>query len=306
LLARIALPTSLTVAIGLAWLAYYFWRVTGSPFTSPYQINIRTYGLVYFPWQHLKPVAPFHHVVMQSFYRDIDMPRFISLAHQHPFELQGYKALVVWLFFFGPLLTAPWLVWIFTRTRWKFWKAIKPDLRFLLSLCACAYISIVLTIYAGQPHYAAPLTVAFYAATLLVIRDLWVTASGRWLARSVFIAATVLFATAVVASIFQAGPSPSWVRIWCSPPLQNLERAHVLDQLEHTPGKHLVIARYRTVHDYAYDEWVSNGADIEGSKVIWARDMGNQNAELLEYFRERKIWLVEPDDRPVKLAPYSR
>jgi len=306
LLARIALPTSLTVAIGLAWLAYYFWRVTGSPFTSPYQINIRTYGLVYFPWQHLKPVAPFHHLVMQSFYRDIDMPRFISFAHQHPFELQGYKALVVWLFFFGPLLTAPWLVWIFARTRWKFWKAIKPDLRFLLSLCACAYISIVLTIYAGQPHYAAPLTVAFYAATLLVIRDLWVTASGRWLARSVFIAATVLFATAVVASIFQAGPSPSWVRIWCSPPLQNLERAHVLDQLEHTPGKHLVIARYRTVHDYAYDEWVSNGADIEGSKVIWARDMGNQNAELLEYFRERKIWLVEPDDRPVKLAPYSR
>jgi len=306
LLARIALPVSLTLAVGLAWLAYYFWRVTGSPFTSPYQLNIRTYGLVYFPWQQMKPVAAFHHLVMQLFYRGISVPAAFNFARRHPFELQGCKALAIWLFYLGPLLTMPWLVWLFTRPRGRFWSSITPDLRFLLFLCACAYIAIMLTIYVGQPHYAAPLTAVFYAATMLMMRDLKFTPSGRWLVRSVFLVATVLFATVVVASSLHAGPTPSWVRIWCSPPLQNLERARVLDQLEHTPGKHLVIARYRPGHDYPFDEWVFNDADIDGSKVVWARDMGKQNAELLEYFRNRKVWLVEPDDRPVKLSPYIK
>jgi hypothetical protein len=49
---------------------------------------------------------------------------------------------------------------------------------------------------------------------------------------------------------------------------------------------------------------VFNGADIDASKVIWARDMGPQNAELLQYFSKRTAWLVEPDERPVKLTPY--
>jgi hypothetical protein len=304
LLARIALPASLTLALGLSWMAYYFWRVTGSPFTTPYEINIRTYGLVYFPWQELRPISTFHHQMMQLFYRSISVPKAFNFARHHPFELQGSKALGLWLFFFGPLLTMPWLAWLFTRPMRGFWSSIKPDLRFLLTLCACTYVSIMLTIYAGQPHYAAPLTAVVYAATMLVVRDLRLTASGRWLGRSLFLVAMIFFGTVVVASSFHTGPSPSWIRIWCTPSLQNLRRQAVLNQLEQKAGNHLVVVRYRPDHDFAYDEWVFNGADIGGSKVIWARDMGQQNAELLEYFRDRKVWLVEPDNRPVKLIPY--
>jgi len=304
LLAKIALPATLTLAAGVACMAYYFWRVTGSPFTSPYQVNIRTYGLVYFPWQHLNPVGAFHHKILQSFYRGINVPNLFNFARQHPFKLQGCKALVVWLFYFGPLLTAPWLVWLFTRTKGKFWESIKPDLRFLLLLCACAYISIVLTIYVGQPHYAAPMTMAFYTATMLVLRDLAATPSGRWLVRSVFVVASILCATVAVALVFDAGPDPTWARIWCSPPWQDVERARVSNQLEHTTGQHVVIVRYGAKHDFGTDEWVYNRADIDSSKIVWARDMGKQNAELLEYFRSRKVWLAEPDDRPLKLIPY--
>jgi hypothetical protein len=117
-------------------------------------------------------------------------------------------------------------------------------------------------------------------------------------------AASLLFASVVVASAFHAGPRPGWIRIWCTPPLQNLERARVLAQLERTAGEHLAIVHYRPDHDFAYDEWVFNGADINGAKVIFARDMGQQNGELLQYFTNRKVWLIEPDDRPVKLIPY--
>ena len=304
LLANIAVPATVTLLIGLVWLGYYFWRVTGSAFTTPYQVNIRTYGLVYFPWQHLRPVAPFHHKVLQSFYRGISLPNLFNFARQHPIKLQGCKALVVWLFYCGPLLTAPWIVWCSTRKKGEFWKSIKPDLRFLLSLCACAYISIALTIYVGQPHYAAPMTIAFYAATMLIMRDLVVTQSGRSLVRSVFVVASVLFATVTVTLTFHAEPNPTGARIWCSTLLQNLERAHISNQLDHTAGKHVVIVRYGADHDLSA-EWVYNNADIDGSDIVWARDMGKQNAELLEYFRNRKAWVVEPDDRPVKLIPYA-
>jgi hypothetical protein len=50
---------------------------------------------------------------------------------------------------------------------------------------------------------------------------------------------------------------------------------------------------------------VYNHADIDGSKVIWARDKGPQNAALLHYFGHRRAWLVEPDYNPPRLTPYA-
>jgi hypothetical protein len=81
-------------------------------------------------------------------------------------------------------------------------------------------------------------------------------------------------------------------------------RARVVDELERTPGKHLVIVHYRPDHDFAYDEWVSNGADIDASKVVFARDMGADNAELVDYFKGRRVWLADPDENREKLVPY--
>jgi len=69
-------------------------------------------------------------------------------------------------------------------------------------------------------------------------------------------------------------------------------------------GNHLVIVRYQPNHDFILDEWVFNMADIDEAKILWARDMGPQNAELLEYFKTRKAWLVEPDYHPARLTPY--
>ena len=62
--------------------------------------------------------------------------------------------------------------------------------------------------------------------------------------------------------------------------------------------------RYRPDHEIL-EEWVYNGADIDGSKVVWARDMGAaKNQELIDYYKDRRVWLVEPDEKPVRVTPY--
>jgi hypothetical protein len=82
------------------------------------------------------------------------------------------------------------------------------------------------------------------------------------------------------------------------------DRARILAQLQQEPGMHLVIVRYSAAHQVALD-WVYNRADIDASKVVWARDMGReQNRELLNYFQGRRIWLAEPDLMPARLSVY--
>jgi hypothetical protein len=71
-----------------------------------------------------------------------------------------------------------------------------------------------------------------------------------------------------------------------------------------TVDRHLILVRYSPEH-IVNDEWVYNQADIDGSKVVWARDMGAENnLEVIRYFKDRKVWLLEPDVVPPKLAPY--
>jgi hypothetical protein len=62
--------------------------------------------------------------------------------------------------------------------------------------------------------------------------------------------------------------------------------------------------RYSPQHG-SHIEWVYNRADIDGAKVVWARDMGEeQNQELLRYFSARHAWVLYADESPPRLAPY--
>ncbi len=304
---RVALPFALVMTVALAGLGYYFFKVTGSPFTTPYQINMRTYGLMYFPWEHVRHIT-FNHPEMSGFYGGGSVVGWYHMALEHPLKLQALKAFVIWMFYFGPVLPLPILVWLFSRPSGGFRKSFSPALRLFLILCAATYFSCMLTIYIGQPHYVAALTAAFYGIIVLMLRDFYQSDSPplKFLARVIPALCFLLLALRIAAPLIDLEPKPSWIRTWVSQDEQNLERVRVLKQLESTPGKHLVIVHYRPDHDFVLDEWVYNNADIDGSQVIWARDMGPQNAELVRYFSDRQVWLAEPDYNPARLAPYGR
>ena len=66
----------------------------------------------------------------------------------------------------------------------------------------------------------------------------------------------------------------------------------------------MIIVRYDPDH-ILLDEWVYNEADIDSARVVWAREMDvSGNQELLEYFKDRDIWLLRADADPPELVPY--
>ncbi len=50
---------------------------------------------------------------------------------------------------------------------------------------------------------------------------------------------------------------------------------------------------------------VYNRADIDGAKVVWAREAQQSDGPLLQYFQDRTVWLLEPDGAFANLTLYS-
>ncbi len=74
--------------------------------------------------------------------------------------------------------------------------------------------------------------------------------------------------------------------------------------LAQASGKQLVFVRYWPRHQF--EEWVHNGAGIDSQRVVWARDLGQEeNQKLRSYYPDRQVWLLEPDARPPKLTRYG-
>lgn len=82
-------------------------------------------------------------------------------------------------------------------------------------------------------------------------------------------------------------------------------RKPVEDRLAALPGEHLVIVRYSKDHNSG-EEYVYNAADIDRAKTVWAREIpGVDLSPLLQYFRNRDVWLYEPDEDDSAVQPYT-
>jgi len=307
---RVIVPLGLVLVLAVSALGYYFWRVTGSPFRLPYQISMKTYGLLYFAWQ--KPAFPAHynHPVMQQYYEGSFNFGEYAASRRHPVLLALYNIVPLWIFYLGPVLSLPFFMLIVEAPYGFSLRRIGRQARLLLLVCASVYLGMAITVYRPLPHYAAPATAAVYALVLQSMRHLRLwrwrgKPSGLFMVRAVPAICFILLLLRVAAP-FPGIPVPQVAPLtWCSPHRGNLDRARVLAELEATPGKHLVLVRYGPKH-HIPAEWVYNEADIDNAKVVWARDMSpRDNQELLSCFKGRRVWVVDADETPAHLHPYD-
>ena len=305
LIRRAAFPMVLIVAAG-AWMGYYDYRAFGSPLTLPYTVNRAQYAMApYFVWQSQRPEPAYRHPVMRTFYYEAEL-KFFNNIH----SLSGFfpntllKMYLVLQFFAGGALLSPLIM-----ARRVF---LDRRVRFLvvgvLVLTAGMFIQIFVI-----SHYLAPFTAAFYALGLQAMRHLrlW-KPEGRPVGLAMlrltvavcFLAVGLRMYAGPLHIALQEWPPSHWNFVWYGPDHFGTERARVESGLEQLPGKQLVIVRYTSKHELL-DEWVYNAADIDASKVVWAREMSPaDNLQLIQYYRDRKVWLVEMDTLPATISPY--
>jgi len=291
-IAKVALPMALVLLpAGLA-TCYYCWRVTQNPFQMPYQLGRDTYAVApLFLWQPLRPEPVYRHEVMRKFYVEWE-PGFQNAMGEN--SLDGWllaahsKVSRAWHFYLGFALTLPLMAFpCVIRDR---------RVRFFLLSAPVMLIGLALARYT-QPNYLPPMAGVCYVIVLQSMRHMrqWRVCghqAGLVLVRGVgFVCCAAFLGHAITP--YADPPYPG-----------NLERAQVLRRLESLSGRQLVVVRYSPEHDVVKD-WVYNRADIDNAKVVWAREMGpTDDRQLLRYFHDRTVWLVEPDQQPPRLSPY--
>jgi hypothetical protein len=289
-LLRAALPCAGLLLIVACGTLFYNARLTGRALLMPYVQNGREYSMTpLFIWQPLAPEPDYHHAAIRSYHLDWAVP-----AYEHERTLDGYlhelaKRIRSFAgFYLGPILLVP-----LVALPWS-WR--QPRLRFAFICLAAMACALAVTTW-FQPHYAAPVAPLIF---LLVADGLRRIRLWRWQGKRVgaTLVATLPFVYVALYVCYLTLPRSN-LEAW------PYERAALLARLEREGGRHVVLVRYGPDHD-AHREWVFNGADIDGSPVIWARDMGSEgNAGLLTYYRDRHIWLIDADIEPVELRPYS-
>ncbi len=305
LIRRAALPVALIVA-AIAWLGYYDYRAFGSPLTLPYTVNRSTYAIApYYVWQGPRPEPTYRHESIRSFYHSDELKSFSNFKTPSGFaEANAIKILEPLLFFGGFALLTP----LFLMRR----VFLDRRIRFLV-LSVLVYVAGMAIEIFLIAHYMAPFTATFYAIGLQSMRHLRVwSAEGKPVGRTMVRMAVVLCVALAVVRVFsgQLGlrisewPANHWNAMWFGPDHGGTERAQIESQLEQLPGKQLVIVRYSPERS-AFDQWVYNSADINNSKVIWAREMDAANdLDLMHYYNDRKAWLVRMDTQPASVSPY--
>jgi hypothetical protein len=306
-LRQVVFPLALILSATAAAMLYYFWRVTGSPFQTPFFVNLATYDPVpYFPWKSVKSWPVYHHEIIQRFYTGWLLD-YYQFSRSHPVIAVLLKSGMFWCFYLGPLFTIPILMLGMVLPRGFSFKDISRRTRFLFLVACVAFFGTLLPVFTN-PHYWAPMTCVTYALLLSALQSIrhwrWHDKpTGLAFVRSIPTVAVLLFFICAALSFMKIHRS-LMPQTWSSPGA-NWSRPRIQAQIEKLPGSHLLLVRYGPNHD-AGSGWVVNGANIDDSKLVWANDMGpQQNQELIEYFKDRKVWLVEPDAVPAKVSDYS-
>lgn len=281
------LATALVVlpAIGLTLLQNK--QVTGSWTTLPYALSQYQYGVPAALTFQANP-APHRELTREQ---ELDYKMQLSFRGERGETLGSYLLRLAYriryyrFFFMPPLYLA--LPFFFVALR---------EPRFIWVMVCPLIVALGVNFFpAFQYHYMAGVTCLFVLVSVIGLQQL--SRFSALAARIILLLCIAQFALEYGLHVFSNDP-------W-SLALRNPERrVFIGNQLARAPGKQLVFVRYWPRHIFQ-DEWVYNVADIDGARVVWARDLGAaENEKLRRYYPERTVWVLEPDARPPRLTPY--
>ena len=296
-LAQIVIPASLLLCAGLAFTGYYNWRVTGSASRLPYEVNRATYGwpenLGFLP---AKNVVSRHPALRDMYLKEIAHHNIYTSWDRFTDSL-GLRAFENWTFFCGPALTIPLLLLPSVFLDWR----TRPLVVLLAIMFALNLFQMVL-----YPYHLGPIVPALFVVIAQGARHLYVLLSRIKPIRGMAFALLLALCVSAASTLkVEADDLKIPVAYWEHGAESHRDpRAYIQEWLSKRPGKQLVIVHYGAFHS-PDQEWVYNGADIDHSKVVWAREMDKKSdAELLQYFKDRKAWLLDADVYPPRLRPY--
>ncbi len=295
---RIIVPAGLILSAGLIFTGYYNWRVTGSPVRMPYEVNRDTYGwpenLGFLPAKQVT----FRHRVLRDMYKKEIAHHSIYSSWQAFLDSLDVRAFENWSFFCGPVLTIPLLllprVFLDRRTR--------PLVVILAVILGLNLFQMVLYAY-----HLGPIIPALFAIVAQGARHVYVLLSRTRRARGMAFVLLLPLCVSVASTLkLEAADLGIPLTYWEHGVEAHREaRAYIQEWLSRRPGKQLVIVHYSSNHS-PDQEWVYNGADIDHSKVVWAREMdAKSDAQLIGYFKDREVWLLNADSYPQRVVPYD-
>ncbi len=277
----VALPFVTVMLIGATLTLLYNYRVTGHALQMPHQLHASQYCVSPpFLFQTARTIPTYRHQEIETFHT--------SLAIGFPFQWYTYsrtreglirtsigKLVRLYLGYVGPVLTLALLSlpWIIRR----------HSFRVVFTSLLCFVVAYETETFA-QLHYAAPIFPLVALVCIAAMRQTFNSLKGFSLnLEKIYVGVIMLlFVTMSVMTTYSYTSGLKW----------NHTREKIIHTFSKTSNDHLIFVQYGSQHNPHF-EWVYNDANIDGSQVVWARDISlTANTQLRAYFKDRVHWLL--------------
>ena len=278
----------------LAATGWYNQAVTGSAVQLPFMEYARQYARIpLFNFQPLQAVKSYSNAAMADLHQNWEVAQWEKARTWQLIVLrfQDWKQVA------ATILGSSLMGLLVALLAGNLWRNPRNRLPLICVLVALAGSFIEICYY---QHYAGPVAVAL----LIVAGRRRCGICARWNAAGRFLSRALPLLVVGGALVSRGMVIIQHVPIENSQPTQCAADRVTASLAGDQVNQHVVLVRY-TGHQSPHEEWVYNGADIDGQDVIWAHDLGeSRNAELIRYYKDRKIWLLEPDVSGSHPVPY--
>jgi len=261
----------------------------------PYTVHEATYGIApTFLFQKPRPEPQYNFDEIRSFHRGYELQWYLEQQSARNLPLYiGFKLALFLVAYSMNLLLAIPIVSI-PALQWK-----KSRIGAALLVLAL-FLTAEMSVSWFNPAYASVilgLSILISVSGMRIL-NLWMVGNKRVGAGIVSIIMLVLVTSLPTRLAHPAALTTGDTQY-------GYKRHAIAEKLKALGHDHLVLVRYGPKHDIR-EEWIYNDADIEGSRIVWAREVNPAEDQLLlEHFKGRRFWILQVDTEFPEPRPYD-